>query len=72
MAYYRDPAGKCRQHSDGVETKPYRTDRFIDVFGEFDFTHIDSECNFFCPECRDMLKCRAYKEIKCVWESFYM
>ena len=72
MAYYRYSTGKFMQSPDDLEIKPYRADRFIDIFGEFNFTHIDSECNFFCPECREMLKCQAYKEIKCVWESFYM
>ncbi len=61
MAYYRDLFR-------GSDLEP---DRFKDVFAEFDFTCIDEECNFFCPECRNMLKCSAYIEFKDEWESFY-
>jgi hypothetical protein len=65
MAYYRDKTGKFRQLSDNPN-------KYIDVFGEFDFICDDDECNFFCPDCRNMMKCEAYEEIKDEWESFYM
>ena len=61
MAYYRDLSSKIDLASD----------RFVEIFGEFNFTSIDDECNFFCPECRDMLKCAAYIEFRQEWESFY-
>lgn len=61
MAYYRDISGKIDIESD----------QFIEIFGEFDFVCPDNECNFFCPECRDMLKCATYIEFGQEWESFY-
>ncbi len=61
MAYYRDISG-----GNGTES-----DQFIEIFGEFNFTCFDSECNFFCPECREMLECSAYTEFIDEWESFY-
>lgn len=65
MAYYMDLTGKFRQNADDP-------DKFLDVFAEFDFMRIDDDCNFFCPECRNILQCEAYREIKDEWESFYM
>ncbi|RJR19700.1 MAG: hypothetical protein C4581_04400 [Nitrospiraceae bacterium] len=61
MAYYRDISGDIDVESD----------EYIEIFGEFNFTSFDNECNFFCPECRDMLKCAAYIEFSQEWESFY-
>jgi hypothetical protein len=62
MAYYRDPDGKF-----GPEN-----DLFLDIFLEFDFICMYDGCNYFCPECRNMLKCEAYQETKEAWETFYM
>lgn len=62
MAYHR---------YDSVNSK-HKKEEFHEIFAEFDFGYIDSGCNFFCPECRDILKCEAYKEIGESWESFYM
>ncbi|GBE04247.1 MAG TPA: hypothetical protein ENH45_03410 [Nitrospirae bacterium] len=62
MAYYR-------ANLTGFEKK---TDLFLDIFSEFDFCSVEDECNFFCPECRQIQDCKAYKEIKEVWRSFYM
>jgi len=61
MAYYRDISGKFDMESD----------QFIEIFGEFNFTYSDDECNFFCPECRNMLSCATYIEFSQEWESFY-
>ena len=61
MAYYRDASGK----------NDIESDRFADVFAEFDFICIDGDCDFFCPECRNMMKCSAYVEFKDEWDSFY-
>ena len=61
MAYYRDASRDIDIESD----------QFIEIFGEFNFTCYDNECNFFCPECRNMLKCAAYIEFRQDWESFY-
>ncbi len=49
-----------------------QTDPFLDVFSEFDFGCVEEGCNFFCPECKQIHDCKAYKEIKEVWRSFYM
>ena len=62
MAYYRAKLT-------GFDKK---TDPFLDVFAEFDFGCVDDGCNFFCPECRQIHDCKAYKEIQEVWRSFYM
>jgi hypothetical protein len=62
MAYHRDSGGKFEP---GCE-------QFLEIFSDFDFENIDDGCNFFCPECRDILKCRTYEEIKDEWETFYM
>ncbi|HDH05564.1 MAG TPA: hypothetical protein ENH01_07620 [Nitrospirae bacterium] len=65
MAYYKDLAGKFRQ----ISQDP---DKFLDVFAEFDFVRDEGECNFFCPECRNMLKCGDYNEFEDDWEWFYI
>ncbi len=62
MAYYRDEAEKFGMG----------TGNFCDVFAEFDFIQVDGECDFFCPECRDMLKCKSYQDTKDEWEMLYM
>ncbi len=62
MAYYREEADKYKEEHD----------KFLDIFAEFDFMCMNDGCNFFCPECRNILKCEAYKETKEAWESFYM
>ncbi len=66
MAYYRDCTGKFKKDSSD-------SDKYLDIFEEFDFSciHYD-ECDFFCPECRNMLRCEAYGEVKEAWETFYM
>jgi hypothetical protein len=61
MAYYRDTSGKI----------DLEAEQFIEIFGEFNFTCPDDECNFFCPECRNMLNCATYSEFGQEWESFY-
>lgn len=65
MAYYRDLAGGFGNELIGPE-------EYLDVFGEFDFICIDEECTFFCPECRNMLQCETYREVKEAWETLYM
>ena len=62
MAYYRAKVT-------GFEKQ---ADPFLDIFAEFDFGSVDDGCNFFCPECRQIQDCKAYKEIQEVWRSFYM
>lgn len=47
-------------------------DEYFDIFSEFDFSTVDMHCDFFCPECRRMMDCMTYKEVKDGWESFYM
>jgi len=32
----------------------------------------DDDCNGFCPECSQMIRCEAYEELKDEWDSFYM
>lgn len=59
-------------HRSGPVNSRSENDDFYDVFAEFDFGYVDYGCNFFCPECRNMLKCDAYKEVGKSWESFYM
>ena len=61
MAYYRVVSANT-----GLEHE-----QFAEIFQEFDFTCFKDECNFFCPECRNMLKCSAYSEFRDEWESFY-
>lgn len=62
MAYHRDLDG-----SFGPESEEY-----LEIFSEFDFECSIDGCDFFCPECRDITKCRTYEEIKDEWETFYM
>ncbi len=61
MAYYRGLSGIFGQTSD----------QFEDIFAEFDFACFSNECDFFCPDCRNMLKCAAYQEFRDEWELFY-
>ena len=46
-------------------------EQFNKIFTELGFTYVDDGCDGFCPECEQMLKCEAYKEIKDDWEWFY-
>jgi len=62
MAYYRNNPGGPDNESE----------QFCEIFAEFDFGYDDHECNFFCPECRNILKCEAYREVRESWDSFYM
>lgn len=62
MAYY------CRPEQDF----PQEPDQFAGVFSEFDYEQLDDDCDYFCPDCRRMLECVTYSEIKSGWESFYM
>lgn len=62
MAYYKDRSGK---------TDPQH-DQFNEIFEEFDFTCFDDDCDFFCPECRNILSCSVYVEFKDEWEMFYV
>ncbi len=62
MAYYRYNPKK----------KNDITDEYLEVFEEFDFGFVDYGCNFFCPECRNMMKCEAFSEVHEEWDSFYM
>lgn len=61
MAYYRGVSGTYGQAND----------RFEDLFAEFDFVYFSNDCNLFCPDCRNMLKCAAYQEFRDEWELFY-
>ena len=62
MAYYRSNLKGFDRPADPFEA----------IFSEFDFSCIDDGCNYFCPECRQIHECKAYKEIQEVWRSFYM
>ena len=62
MAYYRDSEGKFGPDSE----------QYVEIFSEYDFDCSIDGCDFFCPECRDITKCRTYEEIKDEWETFYM
>ena len=62
MAYYKYNPGKSN-----IENEKYQ-----DVFAEFDFGYADDGCDFFCPECRNIMKCEAFKEVREAWELFYM
>lgn len=62
MAYYRDAEGKFGPEKDD----------FKDIFEEYDSSCPEAPCDFFCPECRYMLQCEAYTDIKESWESFYV
>ncbi len=62
MAYYRDSESKFGPDSE----------QYVEIFSEYDFDSSIDGCDFFCPECRDITKCRTYEEIKDEWETFYM
>ncbi len=62
MAYYRYNPGNNK----------VMTEKYLDVFAEFDFGYVDYDCNFFCPECRNILKCEAFSEVREDWEYIYM
>jgi hypothetical protein len=59
MAYYRNVSAESDQ------------DQYDVIFQEFDFACMDSECDYFCPECRNMLNCAVYDDVKQGWDSFY-
>ncbi len=62
MAYYKYNPGQLKEE----------VDKYQNVFEEFDFGYIEQGCDFFCPECRDIMKCEAFSEVKEAWELFYM
>lgn len=62
MAYYR--------HLEGIYGPD--TEEYLEIFQEYDFSCDDIGCDFFCPECRYMLNCETYREVKESWESFYI
>jgi hypothetical protein len=65
MGYHR-PSGESES------TLQSATDKYIDIFSEFDFLSVDDSCDFFCPGCSRIMECVAYEEVKDGWESFYM
>ena len=46
-------------------------EQFHKIFIELGFTYVEDGCDGFCPECEQMMKCEAYKEIKDDWKWFY-
>jgi hypothetical protein len=62
------------------------TDKYLSIFSDFNLTEqaqpaldipafgcdVDDDCDGFCPECKEMIKCEAYNELKEEWDSFYM
>ncbi len=61
---FKDRVGKFEQYFNDPE-------QFNKIFTELGFTYVDDGCDGFCPECEQMLKCEAYKELKDDWEWFY-
>lgn len=60
--------------------------RYLNIFGEFTPSpkknlwapaknlpdcDDDDECNGFCPECGQIIRCDAYEELKDEWDSFF-
>lgn len=62
MAFYRLSGNKFYKEAESL----------TEIFSEFDFEESADDCDFFCPECRNMLNCVTYKEIKTEWDSIYM
>lgn len=56
-ASFRDRVEKFEKYYNDPE-------QFNKIFTELGFTYIEDGCDGFCPECEQMLKCEAYKEIK--------
>ncbi len=63
-AYFKDTVEKFEQYFNDPE-------KFHKIFTELGFAYVDDGCDGFCPECKQMLKCEAYKEMKDGWEKFY-
>ena len=64
MAYFNDTFKKFEEYFNGFEG-------LYEFCAECDFPCNEDTCDGFCPECGQMLKCEAYKEIKEDWEWFY-
>lgn len=44
--------------------------KFYQISEEMAFSIAQENCNGFCPECDQMLKCEVYKETKDAWDRF--
>jgi hypothetical protein len=64
--------GYHRPSEESESTLQSATDKYIEIFSEFDFLSVDNSCDFFCPGCSRIMECVAYEEVKDGWESFYM
>jgi hypothetical protein len=62
MAYHRISG-------DNSEQQP---DSYLDVFSDFDFSYMDSDCDYFCPECKRSANCEIYVDVRKEWEFLYM
>lgn len=62
MGCSKDLTGKIREYIINPE----------EVFKELGFKYVCDDCDGFCPECKEIMKCVAYKEMKDAWEIFYM
>lgn len=63
-AHFRDRIEKFERYSNDREL-------LHRIFNGHGFSCADDGCDGFCPECRRMLKCKVYEEIKSEWEWIY-
>jgi hypothetical protein len=55
-AYFNDTVEKFEKYYNDPE-------QFHKIFTELGFIYVDDGCDGFCPECEQMLRCEAHKEI---------
>ncbi len=70
MASFKDFTGKYPSEYSELGIVPQQEKVSIEASGSKCYD--DEDCNGFCPECDQMVRCDAYKELKDEWDSFYM
>lgn len=70
MASYQDFSGKYTGIFSEFSLCPQQPLRSAAM--PFSGCYDDDDCNGFCPECSEIIRCEAYEELKEEWDSFYM
>jgi hypothetical protein len=67
MGSFNDLTGKFQHSPDDFDCETSLSDSYF----QQSYDICDDDCDGFCPECEQMIRCEAYDEIKHEWDSFY-